>query len=309
MIESQQLDRLPGMNVVGSDGENIGKVDEVYVDDATGEPSFALVNTGLFGLKSSFVPLDQADITGEDLKVAATKDKVKDAPNMDPDGHLSPEEEDELYRYYGLEAPTAHETTGERTAAAGTTETPDTLDTIGTGAGAETSETAGTPAGVDAGTAPPRGAPHEEPAAGGTGTVGRDTSGPETDDAMTRSEEELEIKKREKPAGKARLRKHVVTDHVTKTVPVEREEVTIEREPVDAANIDEATEGPALSEEEHEVELKEEEVEVEKKTVPKERVRLDKETHVEEETVEEDVAREEVDLAGLEESRQDQRGT
>ncbi len=284
MIESQQLDRLPGMNVVGSDGENIGKVDEVYVDDATGEPSFALVNTGLFGLKSSFVPLDQADITGEDLKVAATKDKVKDAPNMDPDGHLSPDEEDELYRYYGLQAPSAHETTGDRTDVARTTETPDTTGTVGR----DTADTVGRDT---------------------AGTVGRDTSGPETDDAMTRSEEELEITKREKPAGKARLRKHVVTDHVTKTVPVEREEVTIEREPVDSANIDEATDGPALSEEEHEVELTQEEVHVEKKTVPKERVRLDKETHVDEETVDEDVSREEVDLAGLEESRQDQRGT
>lgn len=287
MIESQQLDRLPGMNVIGSDGEDIGKVDEVYVDDATGEPSFALVNTGLFGLKSSFVPLDQAEISGEDLKVAATKDKVKDAPKIDPDGHLSPDEEDELYRYYGLQAPTASDTTGERTTA-GTTDTPDTTDTIGVGAGAETSGTAGVPD-TD------------------RGTVGRDTSGPETDDAMTRSEEELEVKKHERPAGKARLRKHVVTDHVTKTVPVEREEVTVEREPVDQTNVDDATDGPALSEEEHEVELKEEEVDVEKRTVPKERVRLDKETHVDEETVEEDVAKEEIDLAGVEESRQDQR--
>lgn len=286
MIESQQLDRLPGMNVIGSDGEDIGKVDEVYVDDATGEPSFALVNTGLFGLKSSFVPLDQAEISGEDLSVAATKDKVKDAPKVDPDGHLSPDEEDELYRYYGLQAPTASETT-ERTTA-GTTDTPDTTDTIGVGAGAETSGTAGVPD-TD------------------RGTVGRDTSGPETDDAMTRSEEELEVTKHERPAGKARLRKHVVTDHVTKTVPVEREEVTIEREPVDPANVDDATDGPALSEEEHEVELKEEVVDVEKRTVPKERVRLDKETHVDEETVEEDVSKEEIDVSGAEEPRRDQR--
>ena len=97
MIESQHLDRLPGMNVVGADGEDIGNVDEVYVDDATGKPSFALINTGLFGLKSSFVPLDRAAITGEALTVAYNKDRVKDAPKMDPDGHLNPDEEDELY--------------------------------------------------------------------------------------------------------------------------------------------------------------------------------------------------------------------
>jgi uncharacterized protein (TIGR02271 family) len=302
MIESQQLDRLPGMDVIGSDGEDIGKVDEVYVDDATGEPSFALVNTGLFGLKSSFVPLDQAALSGENLQVAATKDQVKDAPNMDPDGHLSPDEEDELYRYYGLEAPSAHRTTEaeytQTSGTAGTTETAGTARTEGTADVVDRSETAGTAA--TAGTAGTAGTDENV-----HGTAGRDTSGPTTDDAMTRSEEEVEITKRERPAGKARLRKHIVTEHVTKTVPVEREEVVIEREPIDEANIDDATEGPALSEEEHEVELTEEVVEVDKRTVPKERVRLDKETHVDEETVEEDVAKEEIDLAGLEESRQD----
>jgi uncharacterized protein (TIGR02271 family) len=297
MIESQHLDRLPGMDVVGSDGDDIGKIDEVYVDDATGEPSFALVNTGLFGLKSSFVPLDQAELTGENVKVAATKDKVKDAPNMDPDGHLSPDEEDELYRYYGLSAPTAQQTTGTDTAQ--TAGDAGTVGTAGT-AGTETSGTAGTAGTETSGTAAPSAAENQH------GTVGRDTSGPTTDDAMTRSEEELHVGTRQKEVGKARLRKHVVTEHVTKTVPVQREEVSIEREPVDERDIDQATDGPAISEEEHEVTLHEEEPVVEKRTVPKERVRLDKEVHTEQETVEDDVQKEEIDLAGLEESRQDQ---
>lgn len=286
MIEREHLDRLPGMNVSGSDDENIGKIDEVYVDDATGEPSFALVNTGLFGMKSSFVPLQGADLQGEDLRVAYDKDRVKDAPNMDPDGHLEPEEEDALYRHYGIEAPRARPD-----ATSDTTATPGPTETLGAAAGAETSATAGTPPST--------------PAAG-EDTVGRDPSGPTTDDAMTRSEEELEVGTTKKPAGKARLRKHVVTEHVTKTVPVEREEVVVEREPVDASNVDDATEGPAISEDEHEVTLMEEEPVVEKRAVPKERVRLDKETHTDQETVEGDVAKEEIDLAGLEDSREDQ---
>ena len=124
---------------------------------------------------------------------------------------------------------------------------------------------------------------------------------------MTRSEEELHVGTSRRPAGKARLRKHVVTEHVTKTVPVQREEVRIEREPVDESNVDAATSGPALSDEEHEVTLTAEEPVIEKRTVPKERVRLEKETHVDQETVEEDLAKEEIDLAGLEESRQDKR--
>ena len=108
--------------------------------------------------------------------------------------------------------------------------------------------------------------------------VGRDTSGPTTDDAMTRSEEELRVGKAQRERGRARLRKYVVTEQVQKTVPVQREEVRVEREPITDANAGQARSGPDISEEEHEVTLHEEEVVTEKRAVPKERVRLDKET-------------------------------
>ena len=108
---------------------------------------------------------------------------------------------------------------------------------------------------------------------------------------MTRSEEELRVGTTEREAGRARLKKYVVTENETRTVPVKREEVRIEREPITDANVDRATDGPSISEEEHEVVLHEEEVVAEKRAVPKERVRLDKETHVDEETVNETVAR------------------
>jgi uncharacterized protein (TIGR02271 family) len=113
---------------------------------------------------------------------------------------------------------------------------------------------------------------------------------------MTRSEEELRVGTTEREAGRARLRKYVVTENETRTVPVKREEVRIEREPITDANVGDAMDGPAISEEEHEVVLHEEEVVAEKRAVPKERVRLDKETHVEEETVNEDVRKERVDI-------------
>jgi uncharacterized protein (TIGR02271 family) len=128
------------------------------------------------------------------------------------------------------------------------------------------------------------------------GTVGRDTSGPTTDDAMTRSEEELRVGKAERETGRARLRKYVVTDEVTQTVPVRREEIRVEREPITDANVDAATSGPEISEEEHEVVLHEEDVVAEKRVVPKERVRLDKDVHVEERTVTEDLRREEIEV-------------
>ena len=128
------------------------------------------------------------------------------------------------------------------------------------------------------------------------GTVGHDVSGPSTDDAMTRSEEELRVGTTEREAGRARLKKYVVTENETRTVPVQREEVRVEREPITDANVDRATDGPSISEEEHEVVLHEEEVVAEKRAVPKERVRLDKETHVDEKTVNEDVRKERIDV-------------
>lgn len=119
---------------------------------------------------------------------------------------------------------------------------------------------------------------------------------PSGDDAMTRSEEELRIGTVKRPTELVRLRKRIVTEHVTKTVPVEREEVVVEREPITEANIDKALKGPELTENQHEVVLGQGEVVVEKEVVPKERVRLDKTTAVEERQVDETVAKEQIDV-------------
>jgi uncharacterized protein (TIGR02271 family) len=133
---------------------------------------------------------------------------------------------------------------------------------------------------------------------GGRDAVGRDTSGPTTDDAMTRSEEELRVGTSKRERGRARLRKYVVTEQVQQTVPVQREEVRVEREPITDANVDDATSGPDISEEEHEVTLHEEEVVTEKRAVPKERVRLDKDTVTDEQTVSEEVRKEQIEAEG-----------
>jgi len=129
-----------------------------------------------------------------------------------------------------------------------------------------------------------------------SGTVGDDVSGRETDDAMTRSEEELRVGTAQRETGRARLRKHIVTENMTQTVPVQREEIRVEREPITDANRDDALDGPAISEEEHEVVLHEEEVVAEKRAVPKERVRLEKDVETGEETVSETVRSERVDV-------------
>jgi uncharacterized protein (TIGR02271 family) len=252
-LQKDQILQFRGQQLSDADGDKIGSIEEIYLDAETDAPEWALVKTGLFGSKSTFVPLrDASDVDGA-LRVPFDKATVKDAPKMDADGQLSQDEERELYRHYGVEYSEARSDTG-------------------------------LPAGGSASD------PIER------GRVGDDVSGRETDDAMTRSEEELRVGTAERESGRVRLRKYVVTDQVEQTVPVKREEIRVEREPITDANAADALDGPAISEEEHEVVLHEEEVVVDKRAVPKERVRLDKDTTTEQREVSEDVRKEQVEL-------------
>jgi uncharacterized protein (TIGR02271 family) len=268
--------------VYDESGQKIGSASEVYLDDETGRPEWVTVRTGLFGTKESFVPIGNADLTDDGVRVPVSKDRVKDAPKIDTDGHLSPQEEDELYRYYGMGAGTGMTTgmadtttTGRRDATTGRT------DTAGTAGYTDTTTGRAGRADADA-----------------PGTVGRDTSGPTTDDAMTRSEERVNVGTTAREVGRARLRKYVVTENVTETVPVSREEVRVEREPITDANVGAAMDGPAISEEEHEVTLHAEQPVVEKEAVPVERVRLDKDTVTDHEQVSEEVRKERIEVEG-----------
>ena len=284
MIGTETLDRVIGKDVYDEAGQKIGSAGEVYLDDETGQPEWVTVRTGMFGTKESFVPIRDADLTDDGLRVPVSKDRVKDAPKIDTDGHLSPQEEQELYRYYGMGAGTTGQTQTNQTSGM------DLEDTSGrhmAGTGTVGTGTAGM---TDAGMTDTDTNRH--------GTVGHDTSGPTTDDAMTRSEERMQVGTTTEEAGRARLRKYVVSENVTQTVPVTREEVRVEREPITDANLDAATSGPDLSEEEHEVTLRAEEPVVEKTVVPKERVRLDKDTIAEERTVSDEVRREEIEVEG-----------
>jgi uncharacterized protein (TIGR02271 family) len=374
MIGTDTIDRVIGADVYDADGDKIGTASEVYLDDQSGTPEWVTVKTGLFGTKQSFVPIREADLTGDGLRVPVSKEKVKDAPRIDTDGHLSPDEEQELYRYYGMGAD------GTDTIAGGT-DTMTTTGQAGTAGTAGTREMAGEPTGrstdtdftrtgaaqtsantgMGAGMTDPAGdtqattnsgyndttyddasyndatyddttattgtagagmagagmagagmAGSGRAGAGTTGTTdggyddrnqhgtrGRDTSGPTTDDAMTLSEERLNVGTEQVEAGRARLRKYVVTENVTRTVPVSHEEVRVEREPITDANVGSAMDGPAISEEEHEVTLSAERPVVEKEAVPVERVRLGTETVTDEHQVNETVRKEQVDTDGI----------
>ena len=242
-----------GRTMVDPAGDKLGTIDGIYLDDETGQPEWATVTSGMFTARTAFVPLAQAQDTGDSIQVPYDKQQVKNAPTMEADGQLSQDEEAELYRHYGLDY-------------------------------SEHRSDSGLPAGTPDNTR--------------DDTVGRDTSGPTTDQAMTRSEEELRVGTATRERGRARLRKYVVTEDQQVTVPVSREEVRVEREPITDANLDAATSGPAISEEEHEVTLREEQVVVDKRAVPKERVRLDKDTVTEERQVSEEVRKEHIEVDG-----------
>jgi uncharacterized protein (TIGR02271 family) len=130
------------------------------------------------------------------------------------------------------------------------------------------------------------------------GDQGSGGTGAPKDDAMTRSEEQLVVGKTEHESGRARLRKYIVTEEESVTVPVRKEKAVIEREPITEGNVDEATSGPDLSEAEHEVTLHEEQVVVDKTTEPVERVRLGTEDVEQQQTVSEDVRKERVEAQG-----------
>jgi uncharacterized protein (TIGR02271 family) len=271
MLTEDQAREVIGATAYGDDGEKIGKVGQLFLDDQTGQPEFVTVNTGLFGTSESFVPVADATFNGDRLVVPFSKDKVKDAPNVDLDGrHLDESEEQRLYEYYGLSS--------SRTS--GYTDTGRT-DTDTTAAGyADTTRTTDTDRDIT------------------TGTEGHDTSGPTTDDAMTRSEEQVQVGTTSQEAGRVRLRKYVTTEQETHTVPVRKERAVLETEPITEGNVGSATSGPDISEEEHEVVLREERATVDKTVEPVERVRLGTETTTDEETVTEEVRKEHVEVDG-----------
>jgi uncharacterized protein (TIGR02271 family) len=213
-------------------------VADVFYDDKSGAPEWLLVQTGLFGMRETFVPFGSAAVQGDQVVVPYDKDFVKDAPNVDADEELLVGDEQKLAQYYSLQYANGGDPNQAR------------------GAGNERS----------------------------------------TDDAMTRSEEELDVQKTRRPSELVRLRKRVVTEHQQITVPVQHEEVRIEREPITDANRDAALSGADITEADAEVVLNEEQVEVKKRTVPKERVRLDKDVVTNQETVDEEVRKERIDV-------------
>ena len=119
MPDIETIRTWEGRTLLDRDGGRIGTIDAIYLDDQTGQPEWALVNTGLFGTRSSFVPLAQAFQSDNDVVVSYDKQLVSDAPRIDADGHLSEEEERQLWRHYRLDYDTTRSTTDAATTRSG----------------------------------------------------------------------------------------------------------------------------------------------------------------------------------------------
>ena len=278
MITLDQARTLQGKTMHGSGGEKLGKIDTLYADREGGEPTFATVHTGAFGTKTSFVPLDEATMTGDE-RHGALRQGPRQRGAEDRPGRRA------RARRGGAPLPALrrprprHGTTG-------------------------TDRLHGRPARPGRRPAPP-GPPAPRTATSRTGptthgTVGHDTSGPDhrrRDDPLRGAAAGRHAADRGRPRPAAQV--HRDRERQTQTVPVSREEVRIEREPITEGNRGAAYDGPALSEEEHEVVLHAEKPVVAKETVPVERVRLGTETVRDEVTVNEQVRKEQIDTDGV----------
>jgi hypothetical protein len=233
-----------GRVMVDRDGKQLGEITDIYLDRETDRPEWAVVRTGLFGLRSSFVPLAEASEVENDIQVPHPRTLVKDAPNIEADGQLSEAEEAELYRHYGLEYDTVTANSDQVAGQAG-------------GPAADDQPPA-PPSGTNQPTGPPMQAREElridgePPVSDGPGSswpagqegfgVGEgmsrpfvyETPGPPQDRPGTR---------RRHP-GQVRLRRYLVTEVVTETEAGQQHELRVEQEPISDQDVDAVTASP-----------------------------------------------------------------
>ena len=238
-----RLDEMRGATVHDSDGDKIGKVEEIFYDQQTRIPEWIGIGTRFFGNKRVVVPVEGAAATADGLFVAYSKQQVKDSPDIDED-EISQQCEADLAAYYGLGYSKQRSRTGL----------------------------------VEGATQRPM----------ATGRRRRDE-----DQAVTRSEEEIEVGKRPVEVGKARLKKWVETEPVALDVELKREVAHVTRE-----RIDQPVGDHDFSEEEVEMPLHREKPVVQKRAVAKERVALEKDVQTEKQTVKDELKKERVEIEG-----------
>jgi uncharacterized protein (TIGR02271 family) len=253
---TQAPDELYGYEVIDSDGTKLGSVDGVWVDDASDALEFIGVKTGWLLGKTHLIPAEQAQIHDGQIQVPYPQSQIKDAPSFGTDDELSPDDEEQIYTYYGLDRSTAPSPTG-----------------LGTGSGTRESDTTDTTA------------------IGYTGTM--DATDTDTEQVnVPLSEEQLQVGKREVEAGQARIRKVVRTEPVEEQVELRQEEIDIERVPVSEGTVPD----DAFQEQAIDVPVMREEPVVQKQAQVTGQVNVNKEVETETRTVGDQVRKEEVEI-------------
>jgi uncharacterized protein (TIGR02271 family) len=103
MFEEHDARALIGAELYAATDQKVGRIGQVFLDDETGRPEWATVQTGWFGSGESFVPLQGAQRVSAGLAVPYAKEQIKEAPRIESsDGHLSRREEAALYQHYGF---------------------------------------------------------------------------------------------------------------------------------------------------------------------------------------------------------------
>jgi uncharacterized protein (TIGR02271 family) len=270
-------DRFAGYEVYDPSGEKIGKVDDLFVDE-NDQTEYIGVKMGFLGTSSTLIPVGIATIDSDRgfIEVSQPKSVVKGGPAFDDDREVTPEYEEQVRSYYGLE---------------GTQEASEKQGGYGAHYGDSEGEHPG-----EVGPGMMMGDTESGEFRGhGREQEGLRQSGSDLEDEdelrVQRSEEELRVGTREREAGALNVRKRVVTERERIAVPTRREEITVDRVPVEGG----ATEAE-IGDDEVRIPVTEEEVVVEKRPVAKEEVRIRKDVVEDTEVVEEDVRREEVDI-------------
>jgi uncharacterized protein (TIGR02271 family) len=241
-MSMESLQSARGQTVYGADGDKIGSIEELFVDEQTGKPEWVGVGTGMLGTKRVLVPVVGMEPSDDGFRVPYSKGQVKGTPDIDSE-EISQETEAQLYSHYGLEYGESRSDTG-----------------------------------LPEGGAPTGRAPE-------SATVG------EAD--VVRSEEELNVGKRETARGRARLHKWVESEPVEMDVELKQETARVSRE-----SIDQPVSGAEIGDETIEVELRGEEAMVQKETVAKERIGIEKDVTTQKETVRDEVRKERVEVEG-----------
>ncbi len=279
-------DRFAGYEVYDNSGQKIGKVDDLFVDE-NDNPEYIGVKMGFLGTRSTLIPMDIAQIDDESSQITVSTEKhtVKEGPTFDDDREITPDYEEQVRSYYGVGRVTATEERGSYEAYSSSSSSTESGE-VGAGMRMGDTETG-------------EFREHELTDEGVNQSRGDDLED-EDELRVQRSEEELRAGTREREAGALNVRKRVVTERQQMEVPTRREEVTVDRVPVEG----EASETD-IGDDEVRVPVTEEEVVVEKRPVAKEEVRIRKDVVEDTETVEEDVRREEVDVDDATERRLD----